>query len=381
MSEYAYYEFQALDRPLTEAQMRELRSYSTRATITATRFVNHYEWGSFKGDPSAWMEKYFDAFVHIANWGTHELMIRLPRQVLDLRTAKRYCRGETASARSKSDSVILTFLSEDEDSGDWDNGSGWLASLVPLRADIAAGDHRALYLAWLLCVQVGEVADHATEPSVPPGLSELSAPLKTFADFLRLDADLIAVAAARSPRIDAPPSHTDIEHWIASLPGDLKTDWLVRLAVGRELHLRSDLLRRFRETKRSTPTHGTAQRTVGDLLVAAEQRAEKWRRQEAERAAAERVRREREAAVARERYLAKLARREVETWRRVDELIATRRPGDYDEAVKHLRDLRDLAVRDGLASEVEARLLRLREMHSRKPSFIARLKKAGLAIL
>ena len=40
MSEYQYYEFQAIDRPLTEKEMRELRSYSTRARITPTSFVN-----------------------------------------------------------------------------------------------------------------------------------------------------------------------------------------------------------------------------------------------------------------------------------------------------------------------------------------------------
>ncbi len=40
MSEYQYYKFQAIDRPLTEKQMEELRSYSTRATITRTSFVN-----------------------------------------------------------------------------------------------------------------------------------------------------------------------------------------------------------------------------------------------------------------------------------------------------------------------------------------------------
>ena len=56
MSEYQYYEFQAIDRPLTQHEIRELRRYSTRATITATRFVNQYEWGSFKGDSSAWMQ-------------------------------------------------------------------------------------------------------------------------------------------------------------------------------------------------------------------------------------------------------------------------------------------------------------------------------------
>ncbi len=72
MSEYQYYEFQAIDRPLTEQEMSELRSYSSRAVITPTRFVNHYQWGSFKGNSLAWMEKYFDAFIYVANWGAHE---------------------------------------------------------------------------------------------------------------------------------------------------------------------------------------------------------------------------------------------------------------------------------------------------------------------
>jgi len=40
VSEYQYYEFQAIDRPLTQREMGELRSFSSRATITATRFVN-----------------------------------------------------------------------------------------------------------------------------------------------------------------------------------------------------------------------------------------------------------------------------------------------------------------------------------------------------
>ena len=53
MSEYQYYEFQAIDRPLTEQEMRELRAYSTRARITPTSFVNDYSWGNFKGDEDA----------------------------------------------------------------------------------------------------------------------------------------------------------------------------------------------------------------------------------------------------------------------------------------------------------------------------------------
>jgi len=82
MSEYQYYEFAAIDRPLTSEQMSRLRALSTRATITPTRLCNFYTWGDFKGDPLALMEEYFDAFVYVTNWGAHELMLRLPRRLL-----------------------------------------------------------------------------------------------------------------------------------------------------------------------------------------------------------------------------------------------------------------------------------------------------------
>src|SRR3979411_1516282 len=41
MSEYQYYEFQAIDRPLDRAAQEELRSISSRARITATSCTNH----------------------------------------------------------------------------------------------------------------------------------------------------------------------------------------------------------------------------------------------------------------------------------------------------------------------------------------------------
>ena len=54
MSEYQYYEFATIDRPLTRAEMAELRAVSTRAEITPAGFVNHYEWGDPKADPADW---------------------------------------------------------------------------------------------------------------------------------------------------------------------------------------------------------------------------------------------------------------------------------------------------------------------------------------
>jgi hypothetical protein len=140
------------------------------------------------------------------------------------------------------------------------------------------------------------------------------------------------------------------------------------------------MLQRFRESRPPCePRVGEAPRTVRELLDAAEARAEARRREEAERAAAEKAGREREAAEERRRYLDNLAQREAKAWGQVDALIATKQPSRYDEAVKLLRDLRDLALRDGRGTEVEARLRRLCEEHSRKPCFIERLRRAGLA--
>jgi hypothetical protein len=93
VSEYQYYDFRALDRPLTRDEMATLRSISTRAAITATSFTNHYEWGDLKANPSELLEKYFDAFVYVANWGTRAFYIRLPRGSIDYRLLKAMVRS------------------------------------------------------------------------------------------------------------------------------------------------------------------------------------------------------------------------------------------------------------------------------------------------
>ena len=57
MSEYQFYEFLALDRPLTDAEYGQVRALSTRAQVNRTRFVNEYQWGDFRGNPSALMDR------------------------------------------------------------------------------------------------------------------------------------------------------------------------------------------------------------------------------------------------------------------------------------------------------------------------------------
>jgi hypothetical protein len=45
--------------------------------------------------------------------------------------------------------VIVSFESEVEPDDDWDDGTGWMGSLISLRSDLLRGDLRCLYLGWL----------------------------------------------------------------------------------------------------------------------------------------------------------------------------------------------------------------------------------------
>jgi hypothetical protein len=382
MSEYQYYEFQAIDRPLTEREMQELRSYSTRARITPTSFVNDYSWGNFKGNVDGWVEKYFDAFLYLANWGTHIFKLRLPSRLLDLKTARLYCSGEGAFANEKTGKVILTFASEDEGGGEWVEGEGLLSSLISVRAEIARGDLRCPYLGWLLCAQNGELDEEDVEPPVPPGLGQLSASLESLVDFLRIDPNLIDVAAQASGRWEeAKYKQEEIREWIGTLPAEEKDDVLAKLITNEDLGLTKELFRRFLKERGSGNqpiAEKSERRTVGELLQAAGEQAEERRRAAAKKAAEEKARREREAAEHREKYLDEIAKLEPNLWTQVEKLISTKQPKSYDQAVKLLVDLRDLGVRRGKTDEFEAKLNALRAAQTRKPSFIERLRKARL---
>jgi len=380
MSEYQYYEFQTADRRLSEKETQELRAYSTRARITPTTFVNEYSFGNFKGNADVWMEKYFDGFLYLASWGTQILQLALPTKLLSATTARLYCATDVASVREKSGRIILSFISEDEAGGDWVEGEGLLSSLMPLRTDLARGDVRCLYLGWLLGVQNRALDDDEAEPAVPPNLAELSGALSHFIDFLRIDPELIAVAAQASPQARTPSANRqEMAAWVASLPTKEKDGLLVRLMDGGDLHIGAELLSRFnRQHAARDSVAEPPRRTVAELLAAAESRREASRREKARLTEKERAHRERMAAVAREKHLDSVATRVEEHWAEIESLIATKQPKKYDLAVQHLVDLRDVAVRCGSESDFARRLVLLRASHATKPSFTDRLNRNGL---
>jgi hypothetical protein len=378
LSEYQYYDFKAIDRALTKSEMAELRSISTRAAITSTSFTNHYEWGDLKADPLKLLEKYFDAFVYVANWGARELYLRLPQELVDYKQLKARLPGKNAGIRNSGKFVIVAFQSEVE-FDDWDDGTGWMGSLMSLRSDLLRGNYRCLYLGWLLSVQHGKFSGGTLEPPVPAGLGELSAPLESLIEFLGIDEDLIEVAAAVSAPLSAGPSRKELADWTRCLPEKDKDNLLIAAVSDSGERWKNGLLRSFQHRSARTPVHGAVQRrAVEELLTAARGISEERERLLQAKRAADATRKKAKDEADREQYLDQLAKREGAVWSQVAAYIQKRQPKDYDRAVLLLIDLHDLAVRQGDESGFQLELETLRKTHAAKDTFLRRLTKAKL---
>lgn len=374
MSEFQYYEFLAIDRTLGDDEIAELRRLSTRARITPSSFTNTYDFGDFHGNPSAMMEKYFDAFVYLANWGSRHLMLRLPRSLVDLdrMSASAPETGDCFGLRRAEDFVVLGFFREDLYEGCLECEE-WMSRLAGLRAELLGGDLRSLYVGWLLLAQEGELDDDAPSPAPPPGLSDLSGALESLVTFLGIDRDLIDVASQWSAPLDAKSVSTDeFAQWLVDLPNSKKDALLLEIAEGRDPHLRTRLLNRYCQSLRTeTASEGSEKPislpSVAGLLSLAQERDKERRLEE-----------ERKSAAKRQAYLDDLATREKKVWKDVENLIQTKKPHNYTSAINLLVDLKDLSVSRRRDSRFTKRIEEIRHRHKRKTALLRRLADARL---
>ncbi len=391
MSEYQYYEFQTIDRPLTAEQQVLMRKLSSRVELSATRAAFNYAYGSFRGEPLQVLEQHFDALLYIANWGSKQLAFRFPKHALTTEQLQPYLLGEeeryVGVSYTTPHHLVLNLEIREEEGYGWIEGEGLLDPLIPLREALLRGDMRALYLFWLRTAteRAGwaedegadeeededegadeEVALPLVEPPVPPGLGQLDPALQACAEFFAVDPDLIAAAAEASPTLTA--TKEPLERWVTLLPEAERNALLVRVARG-ETHVGITLLRRLRELggAQTTPAGVTTQRTFADLQAAAQRQQQLRLRQE--QAAAERTR------------LAKLealAQREPQIWASIPGLLAKRTASGYDEGVARLVELRDLAVQRGQRAAFEAQLAEVTAPYISSAALQRRLKAERL---
>lgn len=372
MSEYQYYEFQAIDRPLDKAAQQQVRAVSSRARITATSFTNEYNWGDFRGDPRKFMERWFDLHLYIANWGARRLMLRVPGRLLSVSDLDPFLGGnDDVKVWTSGDNLILDIQRDEVETADgWDDDSGRLAAIAPLRSDVLSGDLRLFYLLWLVAVQDGLVDDGEVEPL--PGIGPSTDALEAFAGFFDIDPDLMQ-AAAETGEVDAAMSRDALRDALAAIPEAERTELLLRLVEGDGHVVAAELRHRFR--KRPAPS--APRRTAGALRIRAQEIAAARERAEAECREAERRRQAEAAAKAQRERLVVLRRRGAAVWREIEVEIARRNPSGYDRAVSLLVDLQALAAEEGSRSDFARRLAAIRVAHETKRKFIERLVVLG----
>jgi hypothetical protein len=371
MSEYQYYEFLAIDRPLDRAAQDALRSISSRARITATSFANHYEWGDLKGDPGKFMERWFDLHLYVANWGTRRLMIRVPKRFLSRADIEPFL-GEIdwVKVSTANDNLIIDICHQEEGAyDDWEDGSSRLAGLAPLRSDVLSGDLRLFYLLWLTAVENELVPDEEVEPL--QGLAPLTGPLKAFAEFFYIDRDLVE-AAAEQGQAHLQLTGDALRKRLAAIPDHEKVEFLMRIVEGDAL-AGVDLKGRLGRTSPRT----AHRRTAGTLRIRAEEIRRARERADAERRAAGRRREAAAAEKALRVRLKALKQRGATVWDEIGAEIERRNAAGYEVAMGLLSDLQVLAREEGSEQEFNRRLGALRTRHEKKGKFIERLNKLG----
>lgn len=369
MSTYQYYEFQAIDRPLTEEAQQAVAELSSRVEPHPRQAIFVYHYSNFRGDPEKILAKYYDAMLYMANWGSRQLMFRFPLSALDLGEVQAYCQPlivqDYLSLSTVGEYAFLDIAFHPEGSYDWVEGEGWLPAMLSLRDDILQGDYRVLYLAWLRVMEFEDLLDSVPEPPVPPGLKKLSPALRSFIDFFEIDGMLVQVAAGASGQ-QRMESLDWLRRAIAQLSREERDAFLIRLAQ-REASLSAKLNRRLRQVAPLPEPVVSSRRTVGQLVQETEERHKR-----------EHQRRVAEAEAKRIRELEALAERESETWTEVFALIEQMQAKPYAKAVRLLGKLRDLAEYQGEEAAFQQRLNGLYEQYSRRSALLQRLREAGL---
>ena len=375
MSEYQYYDFRSIDRPLTREERKEITSLSSRADVTSSqaKFVYHY--GDFRGDAEELMITHFDMMLYVANWGSRRLIFRIPSSLVDITQLDAFFISEEIDFWLSKDKqyIILDLNFNDEDGcGDWIEGDGLLDELIDLREELIQGDFRILYLAWLeaskRALERHDIYEDTFEPPVPNGLKQLSDAQKAYIEFLNIDKGMVAVASQRSGELE--DEAIDIEQLIDDIPEEKKYEFLVRLSRG-EQNLSTIFNRYIYDSTTPNQPQKTEDKTERRDISSLLSLAEIWHKKEKEK-------KSKQQEIAREKRLELLAKNRDRVWEKIYKLIDEVNGTAYDKAVEQLKELQELSEYQGEEVLFKQKVEEIKSTYSRRQALLRRMRGVGL---
>lgn len=373
MSEYQYYEFAAIDGPISDEGLQYARGCSSRAEVSRVRWQNTYHFGDFHGSVDSLL-KYYDAHFYIANWGTVRLGLAFPKGVISPDTLQPYLRGgeryeDTLTTKEIGDRCIV-WWERNEEGGWWETeGEGLMDELIGIREELMRGDYRALFLGWLADFDPEEWQDPGDGavlmPPIPAGLNQLSPALTALIKHFPVDPDALAVAASLSQAstVERVPLATVLEKLSAS---EMRA-FLGRVAEGGGAGVMAELNRLT--YPRVQIRAGQGMRCI-DLASKAIKTREGRQKKEAEAAAAKRQR----EAEQRKQHLASILQRANTIWSGLDALMDQKIASAYDQMAVQLQELRDAYAQAGDAGTFQRKVNEFRRRYSNRPAALRRIE-------
>lgn len=372
MSEYQYYEFVALDGPISDEGLRYAEGCSSRADVSRLHWRNVYHFGDFRGSVGQLLEHY-DAHFYIANWGTVRFAVALPEGVLDRKTVEPYVGGHepyenTLTIRRRDKRTIVQWERTEEEGWGWTDGEGVLCRLVGIREELMRGDYRSLFLGWLADFHADEWRDPRDAavlvPPIPSGLDSLTPALHALIEQFPIDCDAFAVTAKRTE--GTMPDRVPLSDALATLPlADMKA-LLVRVAEGDGARVMSELNRlTFAKVEEPAGPKLNCIELAAHVMAVHAARMKK----EARAAAAKR----RKEAAERRLHLDGVMGRADAIWAGLEPLMAEKIASAYDRSTAQLIELREAYAQAGRDHEFQDRLTTFRGNYAHRPAMMRRI--------
>jgi len=374
MSEYQYYEFAAIDGPISDEGLRYARGCSSRAEVSRVRWQNTYHFGDFHGSVDTLL-KYYDAHFYIANWGTVRLGLAFPKGVITPEALQPYLRGgeryeDTLTIKEIGNRCIVWWERNEE--GGWfdTGGQGLIDELIGIREELMRGDYRALFLGWLADFNPEEWQDRkdgaVLMPAIPTGLNQLSPALTKLIEHFPVDPDALAVATSLSQA--STPERVPMAAVLEKLSVPEMRALLARVAEGGGPGVMAEL-NRLTYPRVQIPL-GPAMRCTALAAKTIETREARLKKE----AAAQEAKQQREAEQ-RKQHLASVFQRAESIWSGLDPLMGQKIALAYEQAAAQLQELRDAYADAGDLGPFQKKLAGFRRRYSNRPAMLRRIEK------
>lgn len=348
MSERQSICFQAVDRPLNDAQLEFARQQSSRAEVTKWSLSVDYNYSSFRGNVDGLLRGGYDVYVNFVNYGIREIRLRLPG-------------GLPFAKETWSQYLVLSSLEWTKDS----KGPGGILKLcihhepgafddvwhlenyadaaAKIREHLMTGDLRALYLFWLCAANGDYDPEELREPPVPHGIADLPDCSADLLEFFGHDPLVLVAAGKGIPSVQADASADQaVKTWLASLDRVRAEEMLEHLLFGDTATEKSKLLAEFREARAPSnwPTTDRAL-TFQELIEQTNLLREEENAEQAQLAAAAAQRKAEKASRERAQRLQQMKQSPDQWLQEVDRLVKLKGTDNYTAAAEMLSELRE----------------------------------------